>query len=73
MGKDSIESLFPRSHWSTLRNLRNRIGPFGGALRIEERPLGEVPGPVSRQISAPMDSIITGKDQRFLHWLYPME
>jgi branched-chain amino acid aminotransferase len=41
--------------------------------RIEERTLGEVPGPVSRQISTLMDSITTGQDQRFLHWLYPME
>lgn len=41
--------------------------------RIEERTLGKVPGPVSRQISTLMDSITTGQDQRFLHWLYPME
>lgn len=38
--------------------------------RIEDRTLGEVPGPVSRQISALMDSIITGQDKRFLDWLY---
>jgi len=41
--------------------------------RMEDRTLGEVPGPVSRQISAFMDSIITGEDKRFSHWLYPME
>jgi len=41
--------------------------------RIEDRTLGEVPGPVSRQISALMDSITTGEDERFLHWLYPIE
>jgi branched-chain amino acid aminotransferase len=41
--------------------------------RIEERSLGEVPGPVSRKISLFMDSVLAGKEERFRHWLYPME
>ncbi len=40
--------------------------------RIEDRNLGEVPGPVSSKLSAIMDSIQTGRDEQFRHWLYPI-
>lgn len=40
--------------------------------RIEDRSLGEVPGPVTRQIASLMDSILEGRDERFRHWLYPV-
>ena len=42
------------------------------AARLEDRSLKEVPGPVTRQISALMDSILAGRDERFRHWLYPV-
>jgi len=41
--------------------------------RIEDRNLGEVPGPVSSKLSAIMDSIQTGRDEQFRHWLYPIQ
>ncbi len=41
--------------------------------RIEDRSLGEVPGPVSSKISALMDSILSGRDERFRDWLYPIK
>lgn len=40
--------------------------------RIEDRSMGEVPGPVSSKISALMDSILSGRDERFRDWLYPI-
>jgi branched-chain amino acid aminotransferase len=40
--------------------------------RIEDRSMGEVPGPVSSKLSAIMDSILAGRDERFRHWLYPI-
>lgn len=40
--------------------------------RIEDRRLREVPGKVTCQISALMDSILAGRDKRFRHWLYPI-
>lgn len=41
--------------------------------RIEDRILGEVPGPVSARISSFMDAVIAGKEERFRHWLYPIK
>jgi len=40
--------------------------------RIEDRSMGEVPGPVSSKLSAIMDSILAGRDEQFRHWLYPI-
>lgn len=41
--------------------------------RIEDRGMGEVPGPVSRRVSLFMDSVLEGKEERFRHWLYPID
>lgn len=37
--------------------------------RIEDRDLGETPGPVSRRIAVLIDAICTGREERFRHWL----
>lgn len=41
--------------------------------RIEDRNMGEVPGPVSSKLSTLMDSILSGRDEQFRHWLYPIQ
>ncbi len=41
--------------------------------RIEDRLLGEVPGPVSRRLADFMDAVCTGRDERYQHWLHPIE
>jgi branched-chain amino acid aminotransferase len=43
------------------------------ASRIEDRGLGEVPGPVSRRLAALMEAICSGRDERYKHWLQPIE
>lgn len=40
--------------------------------KVEERELKEVPGPVSRKLSAAMQQIEAGKDERFRQWLFPV-
>jgi branched-chain amino acid aminotransferase len=41
--------------------------------RIEDRKMGEVPGPVTRQVSDLMVSILSGRHPEFRHWLYPIK
>jgi branched-chain amino acid aminotransferase len=41
--------------------------------RIEERVLGEVPGPVTRRLAALMEEICSGRDERYKHWFHPIE
>jgi branched-chain amino acid aminotransferase len=41
--------------------------------RLEDRALGEVPGPVSRRLAALMEAICKGRDDRYRHWLLPVE
>lgn len=41
--------------------------------RIEERHLGEVPGPVTSKISRLLEGICSGKDERFRQWLHPLK
>jgi branched-chain amino acid aminotransferase len=43
-----------------------------GVRQIEDRVLKEVPGPVTRKLSALMADIIAGKDDRFRSWLFPV-
>ena len=40
--------------------------------RVEERVIDEVPGPVSEQLSSWMQQILTGGDDRFKEWLFPV-
>ena len=41
--------------------------------QIEDRSLGEVPGPFTHQLSTLMDSILSGREERFRDWLYPIK
>jgi len=40
--------------------------------KFEDKTMGDVPGPVSRKIVSLMDTIVTGQDERFRHWLFPV-
>jgi branched-chain amino acid aminotransferase len=40
--------------------------------RIDERLLGEVPGPVTQKLAARMAEITAGRDERFRGWLFPV-
>ena len=41
--------------------------------QIDDRVLEDTPGPVTRRISALMQNITSGKDERFKDWLFPVE
>ncbi len=41
--------------------------------RMEERVIKNTPGPLTRKISSIMNDIITGRDGRFAHWLFPVD
>ncbi len=40
--------------------------------RIEDRNMGEVPGPVTSQLSTFMNKVLAGRDERFREWFYPI-
>jgi branched-subunit amino acid aminotransferase/4-amino-4-deoxychorismate lyase len=40
--------------------------------RMDERLLGEAPGPVTQRLAARMAAITAGQDERFLRWLFPV-
>ena len=40
---------------------------------VEDRDLGQVPGPLTRRLASLMEAICSGKDERFRHWLQPVE
>jgi len=40
--------------------------------QMEDRMLGEIPGPLTRRLSALMKNIVAGSDERFQDWLYPV-
>ncbi len=40
---------------------------------IEDRVLGEAPGPVTRKLAALMEAICSGKEDRFRQWLHPIQ
>lgn len=40
--------------------------------RIEDRSLGEVPGPVTSRVLRLIEAICSGRDDRFRRWLYPI-
>ncbi|MBW2128309.1 MAG: aminotransferase class IV [Deltaproteobacteria bacterium] len=40
--------------------------------RCEERILSPIPGAVTGRISALLNDIVAGKDERFAHWLFPV-
>jgi branched-chain amino acid aminotransferase len=41
--------------------------------RMEDRVIDNTPGPVTRKMSSIMEDIVTGRDGRFAHWLFPVE
>ena len=41
--------------------------------QIEDRVVEGTPGPITRKLSDLMDKIITGQDERFKNWLFPVE
>jgi branched-subunit amino acid aminotransferase/4-amino-4-deoxychorismate lyase len=43
------------------------------ASRIEDRVLQEAPGPVSRKLLTLMDAVCSGREERFNHWLHPIQ
>jgi branched-chain amino acid aminotransferase len=40
--------------------------------QVEERVLEKVPGPVTKKLSEAMNNIVSGKDDRFKAWLFPV-
>ena len=40
--------------------------------KMETRVFDEVPGPITRQLSLLMEDIVTGRDERFKEWLFPV-
>ncbi|MCJ7596815.1 MAG: hypothetical protein MUO52_18785, partial [Desulfobacterales bacterium] len=42
-----------------------------GVKRVEDRDLS-APGPVTKRLSALMTDIVSGRDERFKEWLFPV-
>jgi branched-chain amino acid aminotransferase len=40
--------------------------------QIEERVIEKVPGPVTKKLFEAMKNIVSGKDERFKAWLFPV-
>ncbi|MGD2126638.1 MAG: branched-chain-amino-acid transaminase [Desulfobacteraceae bacterium] len=40
--------------------------------QIEDRQLADTPGPLTRKLSALMQEIVAGRDERFKDWLFPV-
>ena len=47
-----------------------RVRPI---VRLEDRVIEGTPGPVTRQVSAMMEAISRGRDERFREWLFPVK
>ena len=41
--------------------------------KMETRVIKEVPGPMTRQFSLLMEDIVSGRDERFQEWLFPVD
>ena len=41
--------------------------------RVEDRVIYNTPGPLTRRLSSLMDEIITGRDERFKQWFFPVK
>jgi branched-chain amino acid aminotransferase len=41
--------------------------------RIEDREIEGTPGPYAQKLSALLDEIISGRDERFRHWFFPVK
>jgi branched-chain amino acid aminotransferase len=41
--------------------------------KMETRVIKEVPGPMTRQFSLLMEDIVSGRDERFKEWLFPID
>jgi branched-chain amino acid aminotransferase len=41
-------------------------------IKIEDRLIHDVPGPVTQRLSAALDAICSGEDPRFRDWLFPV-
>lgn len=39
--------------------------------RVEDRIIATTPGPVTRKMASIMEDIVSGRDGRFAHWLFP--
>lgn len=75
IGIDSFEGrLHPELLYETeemfLSNTGAKVLPI---KQIEDRVVEGTPGPITRKLSDLMDKIITGQDERFKNWLFPVE
>ena len=42
-------------------------------MKMETRVIEEAPGPITRQFSLLMENIVSGRDERFKEWLFPVD
>jgi branched-chain amino acid aminotransferase len=42
-------------------------------MKMETRVFKEVPGPITQQFSLLMEDIVSGRDERFKEWLFPVD
>ncbi len=40
--------------------------------KVEDRVIKGTPGPVSRKLASLLADIVTGRDERFKEWLFPV-
>ncbi len=75
IGIESVEGRLP----SELLFKANEIFLSGTPFKvlpvkqIEDRLIKGTPGPFTRKLSALLDEIIAGRDERFRHWFFPVK
>jgi branched-chain amino acid aminotransferase len=66
---DLRPSLFNEAEEIFLSNTPTKVIPV---RQIEDRVLPYVPGPITRKVDGLLKEIVSGRDKRFNHWLFPL-
>ena len=75
IGIDSVEERLPSELLFEANEIFLSGTPFKvlPVKQIEDRDIENTPGPLTRKLSSLMDEIITGQDERFKHWFFPVK
>jgi branched-chain amino acid aminotransferase len=74
MGIQTVEERLRPEHFFTSEEIFFSGTPIKvlPVRKIEERMLEKVPGPVTKKLFEAMKDIVSGKDERFKAWLFPV-
>ena len=74
LGIESVEGRLPADFLFKANEIFLSGTPFKvlPVKRIEDKEIEGTPGPVTRKLSTLLDDIISGRDERFRHWFFPV-